>query len=80
MRKSLRIATASWPQGDAQMKARQVLMKKLGVMEEEEGRLSDDMLLDYFKLFGGPLSGPMVKALTALCGLDYDTNAGCSQA
>ena len=77
MRKSLRIAAASWPRGDTQTKARQVLMKKLGVMEEED-RSTDDMLLDYFKLFGGPLSGPVIKALTALCGLDCSTDAGCS--
>jgi hypothetical protein len=30
----VRIAAASWPWGDAQVKARQVLMKKLGFMEE----------------------------------------------
>ena len=39
-------------------------MKKLGVMEEED-RSTDDMLLDYFKLFGGSLSGPVIKASTA---------------
>jgi len=52
----VRIATASWPRGDAQAKARQVLMKKLSFMEEEDRSL-DDALLGYFKLFGGPLSG-----------------------
>ena len=78
LRKSVRIATASWPRGDAQAKARQVLMKKLGFMEED--RSLDDVLLGYFKLFGGPLSGTVIQALTALCGLGDDSGAGCSQA
>jgi hypothetical protein len=47
---------------------------------EEDSRSTDDMLLGYFKLFGGPLSDPIIKALTALCGLDGDTDAGSSQA
>jgi hypothetical protein len=61
----VRIAAASWSRGDAQVKTRQVLMKKLGFMEEED-RLLDDALLGYFKLFGGPLSGTVIQALTAL--------------
>ena len=44
-------------------------MKKLGVMEEE-GDSTDDMLLNYFRLFSGPLSEPVIKAMMALCGLD----------
>ena len=47
---------------------------------EEEDRLLDDALLGYFKLFGGPLSGTVIQALTALCGLGDDSGAGCSQA
>jgi len=43
-------------------------MKKLGVMEEE-GDSTDDMLLNYFRLFSGPLSEPVIKAMMALCGL-----------
>jgi len=58
-------------------KARQVLMKKLGFMED---RSLDDALLGYFTLFGGPLSGTVIQALTALCGLGDDSGAGCSQA
>lgn len=54
-------------------------LKKLGFMEEDS-RSTDDMLLGYFKLFGGPLSDPIIKALAALCGLDGDTDAGSSQA
>jgi hypothetical protein len=54
-------------------------MKKLGFMEDED-RSADDALLSYFKLFGGPLSEPMIKALTALCGLDGDTGVGSSLA
>ena len=79
MRKSIRIATACWPKGDAHAKARQVLMKKLGFMEDG-GSSKDDALLGYVKLFGGPLSQLVIKALTALCGLDDGTDAGCSQA
>lgn len=71
LRKSVRIAAASWPRGDAQEKPRQVLMKRLGILEE--GSSTDDMLLHYFRLFSGPLSGLVIKALTALCGLDDGT-------
>lgn len=79
MRKSVRIAAASWPKGDAQAKARQVLMKKLGFMEDG-GSSKDNALLGYFKLFGGPLSQLVIKALTALCGLDDGRDAGCTWA
>lgn len=53
-------------------------MKKLGFVEDDD-RSADDALLGYFKLFGGPLSGQVVKALMALCGLDSDTGAASSQ-
>jgi len=53
-------------------------MKKLGVMEEE-GDSTDDMLLNYFRLFSGPLSEPVIKAMTALCGLDGGAVATSSQ-
>lgn len=67
-RTSLRIAARGWPKGDAQEKARQVLMKKLGIPDEDE--LSpDDRFLHYFGFFRGPLTGDSVKAMTALCGL-----------
>ncbi|CAD6205845.1 unnamed protein product [Miscanthus lutarioriparius] len=56
-RKSVRVAAASWPRGDAQAKARQVLMKKLGFVEDED-RSADDALLGYFKLFSGPTFWP----------------------
>jgi len=52
-------------------------MKKPGFMED---RSLDDALLGYFTLFGGPLSGTVIQALTALCGLGDDSGAGCSQA
>lgn len=68
MRKSVRIAARSWSKGDTQTRARQVLMKRLGIMEED--RLTpDDHFLRYIDLFKGPLNGPAVMALTALCGL-----------
>ena len=79
MRKSVRIAVKSWPRADAQEKARQVLIKKLGFLEDE-GCSADDALLGYFKLFGGPLSDSVIQALTALCGLGDAAGAGCSQA
>jgi hypothetical protein len=44
-------------------------MKRLGILEEE-GLNSDDLLLRYFSLFKGPLTDAVIKALTALCGLD----------
>ena len=68
-RKSVRIAAKNWPRGDTQAKARQVLMKRLGILDDE-GLSHDDMLLCYFSLFKGPLNDAVVKALTALCGLD----------
>ena len=68
-RKSVRIAAKNWPRGDTQAKARQVLMKRLGILGDE-GLSHDDMLLRYFSLFKGPLTAAAVKALTALCGLD----------
>jgi hypothetical protein len=69
MRKSVCIAARNWPDGDTHTRARQVLMKKLGIMEEE-GLTPDDHFLRYIDLFRGPLDGPAVMALTALSGLD----------
>ena len=54
------------------MKARQVLMKKLGILDVQ-GLSHDEALLRYFNLFKGPLTDDAVKALTALCGLDVAT-------
>ena len=68
-RRSVRIAAMNWPRGDTQAKARQVLMKMLGILDEE-GLSHDEVLLRYFSLFKGPLTDAVVKALTALCGLD----------
>ncbi|CAD6232924.1 unnamed protein product [Miscanthus lutarioriparius] len=68
-RRSVRIAAMNWPRGDTQAKARQVLMKRLGILDVE-GLSHDDVLLCYFSLFKGPLIDAAVKALTALCGLD----------
>lgn len=68
-RRSVRIAAMNWPRGDTQAKARQVLMKRLGNLDEE-GLSHDDMLLRYFILFKGQLTDAVVKALTVLCGLD----------
>jgi hypothetical protein len=54
-------------------------MKKLDFMEDED-QSADDALLSYFKLFVSPRFGPMIKALTVLCGLDGDTGADSSLA
>lgn len=73
VRKSVRIAAKCWPKGDTTERARQVLMKRLGVLEED-GLTPDDQFLRYINLFQGPLNDSAVMALTALCGLD-DTMA-----
>jgi hypothetical protein len=54
-------------------------MKKLGFMEDED-RSADDALLSYFKPFVSPLFGPMIKALTVLCGLNSDIGVDSSLA
>jgi hypothetical protein len=68
-RQSVRIAARNWHKGDTHTRARQVLMKKLGIMEEE-GLTPDDHFLRYIDLFRGPPDGQAVMALTALSGLD----------
>ena len=78
-RRSVRIAARNWPRGDTQAKARQVLMKRLGILDNE-GLSHDDLLLRYFYLFKGPLTDAVVKALTALCGLDAAAAATTPQA
>ena len=68
-RRSARLAAIAWPCGDAQSKARQVLMKQLGVTQEE-GETMEMTLLCYLNLFKGPMSDFVIKALVALSGLD----------
>ena len=65
----MRIASKNWPRGDTQAKARQVLMKKLGILDVQ-GLNHDDALLRYFSLFKGLLTDDTANSLTALCGLD----------
>ena len=72
MRRSVRIAAKNWPRGDTQARARQVLMKKLGILDVQ-GLSHDEAMLRYFNLFKGPLTDDAAKALTALCGLDAAT-------
>jgi len=51
-RQSVRIATRSWPRGNTVECARQILMKRLGVLEEEEDvPATDDRFLQYIQLF-----------------------------
>ncbi|KAJ1263331.1 hypothetical protein BS78_09G175900 [Paspalum vaginatum] len=74
-RRSARLAAISWPRGDIQSRARQVLMKRLGVLPEadatpEKNQVTDAILQCYFNLFSGPLTDLVIKALAALCGLD----------
>lgn len=73
VRKSVHIVARNWPKGDAQAWARQILMKWLGILEEE-GLTLDDLFLHYSAFSRGPLNSMVVKALMALCGLD-DVNA-----
>jgi hypothetical protein len=80
-RRSARLATISWPRGDIQSRARQVLMKRLGILPESDSdqmqnRATDEELKRYFSLFNGPLTLPATKALVALCGLDDPNEAG----
>lgn len=79
VRRSVRIAAMSWPRGDAQAKARQVLMKKMGIVEEE-GLSAEDLILRYIDLFRGPLTDMTIKAIAALCGLDSAPAASTAQA
>ena len=65
----MRIAAKIWPRGDTQDKARQVLMKRLGILDVQ-GLSHDEAMLRYFNLFKGPLDDDTVKALTTLCGLE----------
>ena len=67
--RSVRIAAKIWPRGDTQDKARQVLMKRLGILDVQ-GLSHDEAMLRYFNLFKGPLDDDTVKALTTLCGLE----------
>jgi len=59
----------NWPRGDTQVKTKQVLMKRLGILDVQ-GLSHDEAMLRYFNLFKGPIADDTVKALTALCGLD----------
>ena len=78
-RRSVRIAVRTWPKGDTQAKARQVLMKKLGILDDE-GLSPDDQLLHYFSLFQGPLTEDIVKALTTLSSIDMVPATAAAQA
>lgn len=53
-------------------------MKRLGI-PEQEGLCPDDQFLHYFGLFKGPLTDETVKALMALCGLEYAPTASAAQ-
>ncbi|XP_066347861.1 uncharacterized protein [Miscanthus floridulus] len=72
VRRSVRIVAVNWPRGDTQARARQVLMKKLGILDAK-GLSHDEAMLRYFDLFKGPLTDDAAKALTALCGIDVAT-------
>jgi len=69
----------NWPRGDTQAKARQVLMKRLGILDME-GLSHDDAMLRYFSLFKGPLTDDTVKAMRALCGLDAEATLPATHA
>ncbi|KAJ1269372.1 hypothetical protein BS78_07G207000 [Paspalum vaginatum] len=84
-RKSARLAAIAWPRGDIQSRARQVLMKRLGILPEAnsdqgQNRTTDKELKRYFDLFSGPLTDLVIKALVALCGLEDSNEAGLQSA
>lgn len=54
-----------------------MLMKRLGVLEEDD-LTPDDQFLGYMNLFQGPLNDQAVMALTALCGLDSTMGAAAA--
>ena len=67
--RSARLAAIAWSCGDAHSKARQVLVKRSGVTQEE-GETMEMPLLRYLNLFKGSKSDFVIKALVALSGLD----------
>jgi hypothetical protein len=72
-RKSMRLAAIAWPRGNIQERARQVLLKRLGLLPKE-GHPSDQAtasatLETYINLFKGPLSSLVLQALMDLCGI-----------
>jgi len=54
-------------------------MKRLGILDDE-GLSPDDQLLHYFSLFQGPLTEDVVKALTALSGINMVPATAAAQA
>lgn len=64
-----RLAAIAWPRGDAQGRAQQVLLKRLGITQEAGGQNSV-LLQRFINLFKGPLSSMVIKALEAVSGLD----------
>jgi hypothetical protein len=72
-RKSMRLAAIAWPRGNIQERARQVLLKRLGLLPKE-GQSSDQAtasatLETCINLFKGPLSSLVLQALMDLCGI-----------
>ncbi|EES07927.1 hypothetical protein SORBI_3005G024500 [Sorghum bicolor] len=79
VRRSARIATRAWPRGNTVDCARQILMKRLGVMEEKDDQFTDDQFLRYVQLFQGHLDDTAIAALTSLCGLEDPPNLEIGQ-
>uniref|UniRef100_K3YYW5 Uncharacterized protein n=1 Tax=Setaria italica TaxID=4555 RepID=K3YYW5_SETIT len=71
-KKKLGLPTRKSLRGDSLSRARQVLMKQLGVTQEE-GQSSKEALLRYINLFKGPLSDLVMKALAVLSDLNGST-------
>jgi hypothetical protein len=72
-RKSMRLAAIAWPCGNIQERARQVLLKRLGLLPKE-GQPSDQATVSAaletcINLFKGPLSSLVLQALMDLCGI-----------
>ena len=69
----MQLAAVAWPRGTIQERARQVRLKRLGVLPKE-GRPADQAtasaaLETCINLFKGPLSSLVLQALMDLCGI-----------
>uniref|UniRef100_A0A0A9QMD8 Uncharacterized protein n=1 Tax=Arundo donax TaxID=35708 RepID=A0A0A9QMD8_ARUDO len=72
IRRSARLARK--PQLHSMAKARNVLMKRLGIVATED-EVDDIAINIYLDLFKGPLTELVIKAITALCGLEKPPSA-----
>jgi hypothetical protein len=73
VRRSKRLAAVVWPRGNIQERARQVLMKRLGILpsigQPTAAANGEAALEHYINLFKGPLTTVALQALLPLCGI-----------